>query len=210
MRCLVCEHPMSVPGLQVAMEQREHFASIRHVEFCYACASKMQVIFEARGADSHYWRQSLDCAFCGKHPIARFRFEVKDHPHRHIPVCQECYKVLRDDLVNDFAALVGFIDQEWCATGQLGNKRLPWPNGTTVIVRRGGGKDVGHIGLVESFRGLVQPWFGYDVRFADGHHHFFHERVLDIYQPKHQDGHHHDAHAHHAEHQESDKHAPTR
>lgn len=183
MRCLECNHTLTTASLLVAMEQREHFAMVRHAEICRLCAPKMLDLMEAAGAGSRFFRQSIDCAFCGsKLPITRLRFEIKDRPHRYIALCQECYRGMRMELVRAFPKFVTFIEKEWETVGTKGQARMPWPVGSAVRVTAQG-RFRNREGVVERFRPLVVPWFGYDVRFPDGQHHFFHERDLDAIRP---------------------------
>jgi hypothetical protein len=180
MRCLECNHPIVTPGLLVAMEQREHFAMVRHAEVCQTCAPKLLVYLEHRAAESRYWRQSIDCGYCGsKLPITRMRFEIKDYPHRYIAICEGCYKAMRDDLLMTNPQIVHFIEKEWETLGSKTQKREPWPRGTIVRVRAQG-RFHQQNGYVDSHRLLQMPWYGYEVRFANGLHHFFHERDLQV------------------------------
>jgi hypothetical protein len=179
MRCLECERPVGVAGLLVAMEQKEHFALMRHAEVCQHCAVRLLDIFENFGTKRNF-RQSLDCAYCGsKMAIARFRFEIKDHAHRHIALCEPCYKQMREHL-RDYPSVVGFVELEWQTAGKAGGKRLPWPNGSVVQASKRAGRFAGQLGIVERFRPLVQPWFGYEVKLKSGVRHFFHERDLQL------------------------------
>jgi hypothetical protein len=184
MRCLECGHPIVTPGLLVAMEQREHFAMIRHAEVCQTCAPKLLDYLERRAADSRYWRQSIDCGYCGsKMPITRMRFEIKDKPHRYIAICERCYREMRDDLLGSNPQIVNFIEKEWETLGTKNQKRIPWAPGTIVRVRAAG-RFHHHTGYVASHRILQVPWYGYEVRFAEGQHHFFHERDLQVVDEK--------------------------
>lgn len=180
MRCLECSGPVSAPGLLVAMEQREHFAMVRHAELCTVCAMAILPVFKHAAEKSRFWHQSVNCAMCNsKFPIARLRFEIRDRAHLHIAVCQPCYETLRDDLVR-FSNFVGFIEKEWQSTKSKSGHRMPWPAASMVRVRQSSGHKLsGQVGCIESFRCLVQPWFGYTVRFSGGLRHFFHERDLE-------------------------------
>jgi hypothetical protein len=184
MRCLECNHSIAFPGLLVAMEQREHFAMVRHTEICQICAPRMLDLLETAGAGSRHFRQSIDCAYCGsKLPITRLRFEIKDRPHRYIALCEKCYRSMRDDLMRRFPNFVSFIEKEWETLGAKSQKRVPWGSGTTVKIKAAG-RFHDLQGTVERFRPLVVPWFGYDVRFPDGQRHFFHERDLEVLELK--------------------------
>ena len=88
-------------------------------------------------------------------------------------------RTCRDDLVG-FPNFVGFIEKEWQARGAHTGKRNPWPSGAAVKVVAHGNRFEGQIGLIEGFRCLVQPWFGYDVKLRNGLRHFFHERDLHL------------------------------
>ena len=178
MRCLECQHTMVTAGLLVAMEQREHFALKRNAEVCTPCALKLIRVLEKGAGQNKHWRQCVDCAFCGsKLPIARLRFQIKDHAHQHIAICENCYHTMREHLVG-FPNFVAFIEKEWQTRGAHAAKRTPWQNGAAVKVVAHGNRFEGQIGLIEGFRCLVQPWFGYDVKLRNGLHHFFHERDL--------------------------------
>lgn len=182
MRCLECERPLTLPGLQVAMEQKEHFALVRHAEICAVCALRALPVFQQAGSKSLYWRQSVNCALCGnKFPIARLRFEIPHHYSGHIALCETCYRKLRDDLMIKAPNTVGFIEKEW-QTPHLAKAgtRLPLANGTQVRVKRTQPRYAGQYGSITGFRGLVQPWYGYTVRLSGGISHFFHERDLEI------------------------------
>jgi hypothetical protein len=181
MRCLECNGPVSAPGLLVAMEQREHFAMVRHAEVCTVCALRILPIFQKAGQNSMHWRQSVNCALCGhRYPIARLRFEIRDRAHLHIAICLECYEKIREHLLK-FSNFVGFFEKEWQTLKNKTSQRVPWAKGTMVRVRQSaGGKLAGQVGCVGDFRCLVQPWFGYNVRFNRGMQHFFHERDLEL------------------------------
>jgi hypothetical protein len=181
MRCLECSGPISAPGLVVAMEQREHFAMVRHAEVCNVCALAILPVFKTAMQKSLHWRQSVNCFLCNsKLPIARLRFDIRDRVHLHIAVCQQCYEKLREDLLK-FSNFVGFFEKEWQTLKTKNAQRLPWPEHSSVRVRESSGhKLAGQIGCTESFRCLVQPWFGYNVRFSHGVRHFFHERDLEL------------------------------
>jgi hypothetical protein len=90
---------------------------------------------------------------------------------------------MRDDVVQHFPNFVTFVEKEWEMQGAQGQKRAPWPRGSTVRVKSAG-RFHDHSGVVEAFRCLVIPWFGYDVRFEDGQRHFFHERDLSLVESK--------------------------
>jgi hypothetical protein len=188
MRCLECQHPMVTAGLLVAMEQREHFALKRNAEVCTPCALKLIRVLEKSVQQNKHWHQCVDCAFCGsKLPIARLRFQIKDHAHQHIALCENCYQSIREHLVG-FPNFVGFIEKEWQAKAGAGAKRAPWPTGAAVKVVAHGNRFEGQLGLIEGFRGLVQPWYGYDVKLRNGIHHFFHERDLHLLNEEHSTG----------------------
>lgn len=180
-RCVECNLPVGVPGLIIAMEQREHFALTRHTQTCDACAEKLLEFIDRTAAGSRFYRQCVNCVYCGSNlPITRLRFQIKDKQHRHVAICEKCYGVLRDDLLRQFPNIVGFIEQEWQTRGLKKQMRLPWPNGSFVRVRaESRSRFAGQIGKIVGFRPLVQPWFGYDVIFVDGKRQFFHERDLE-------------------------------
>jgi hypothetical protein len=165
-------------GLLVAMEQREHFAIVRHAEVCGTCALKIYTAIEKIGAASRYWNQSLNCGFCGNNfPILRLRFEVKDRVHKLIAVCEPCYLRHGRNLIVYGPNILAFIEKEWLTLKGI-NKRTPFPNGLAVKVMAHTPRYFGKTGCTISFRCLANPWFGYDVKFDDGSHHFFHERDL--------------------------------
>jgi|GEM_PF-2425488 len=182
-RCIECNVPIGVPGLIVAMEQREHFALTRHTYQCDNCAIKLLSFIDRTASGSRHYHQCVNCIYCGSNlPIARFRFQIKDHPMRHVAVCEACYNLLREDLLRDFPSLVGFIEQEWHTRGLKKNVRMPWQIGSYVRVRGSAGaakRFTGQVGKIVGFRALVQPWYGYTVVFPDGKQQFFHERDLE-------------------------------
>jgi hypothetical protein len=141
--------------------------------------------FERAASGSRFWRQCVDCVYCGhKLPIVRLRFQVKDHAHRHLAVCENCYDAMRDQLVRGFPNLVMFVEQEWQTRGMKSQSRVPHALGVTVRIRdHPGNRYSGMTGKVVAFRCLVQPWFGYEVGFPDGKRHFFHERDLYVVGP---------------------------
>lgn len=178
MRCLECSQAMTNWSLLVAMEQREHFAMVRHAEVCASCALRMYPAFERLGVSSRYWHQTLDCAYCGnKMPIVRFRFEVKDRINKYFAMCDKCYIVIGKSVVPYAPNTITFIEKEWL-TLQGKQKRMPWSNGTPVKIMAKTPRFFGKTGTTQSFRCLAHPWYGYDVSLPDGSHHFFHERDL--------------------------------
>lgn len=179
-RCVECNLPVGVPGLVVAMEQREHFALTRHTQTCDDCAAKLLAFIDQTAANSRHYRQCVNCIYCGHNiPIARLRFQIKDQQHRHVAICEKCYESLRDELLRKFPNIVSFIELEWHTRGMKQAARVPWPNGTFVRVHpEVKNRYAGQTGKIVGFRPLVQPWFGYEVVFVDGKRHFFHERDL--------------------------------
>ncbi|MGB9691996.1 MAG: hypothetical protein ACPL7D_07490 [Candidatus Sumerlaeaceae bacterium] len=179
-RCAECNAPLAVPGLVVAMEQREHFALTRHTQTCDACAAKLLKFINETAAGSRHYRQCVNCIYCGHNlPITRLRFQIKDQQHRHVAICEKCYEALRDELLRRFPNIVSFIELEWQTRGIQKAARMPWPIGTYVRVHPElKNRYAGQIGKIVQFRPLVKPWFGYDVAFVDGTRHFFHERDL--------------------------------
>ena len=96
------------------MEQRQHFAMVRHTEFCQGCAQKILKVFQRAGEGGRYWHQSMNCAYCNsKLPISRLRFEIKDVCSQHVAVCEPCYRTLRDELIRSFAGLVTFVEKQF-------------------------------------------------------------------------------------------------
>ncbi len=183
MLCLECNHPIMATGMHVAMEQREHFAIVRHAEMCQKCAVQMFDMLDKAVRSSRFMHQSIDCVFCGhKLPITRLRFEIKDRPHRYMALCETCYREMRRDLMMKFPNFVTFIEKEWDTGHGKGGQRMPWPVGSTVLVKSAG-KYHAKTGVIDRFRPLVVPWYGYDVKFPTGEHHFFHERDLDAAKP---------------------------
>jgi len=179
-RCAECNVPVSVPGLIVAMEQREHFALTRHTQTCDECAKKLLDFVEKTAAGSRFYFQCVNCIYCGSNlPITRWRFQIKNQKHRHVALCEKCYESLRDELIRRFPNIVNFIELEWHTRGMKNNVRTPWPIGSFVRVRpENRTRYAGQAGKIVGFRPLVLPWFGYDVVFEDGTRHFFHERDL--------------------------------
>ena len=182
MRCLECNIPLAAPSLVLAMEQREHFALQRHAEMCPRCALKLWEFLEKRNQNTPNWKQSINCAYCGHRlPVVRLRFEVGDRLHKHMAICETCYDVMRSELLGSTSNVVTFVEKEWQTPGHSGSTgRIPLPNGTAVRVKNHIPKFGGTRGFVKSYRGLIQPWFGYDIQLEGGGHHFFHERDLDI------------------------------
>lgn len=179
MLCLECNHPAVSPGLVIAMEQRQHVALERQAEVCQDCASKVYRMLNHAGHCSRYWSQCVNCALCGgKLPAIRLRFDLKHTGLRHIALCSKCYSQLRTEMLQAFPNLVSWVEKEW-ETTETSARRMPWARGTVVRVRPSAARYRDQVGVVESCRGLVQPWFGYDVRFDERHHHFFHERDLE-------------------------------
>lgn len=179
MLCLECNHPVRRAALVVAMEQRDHIGFERHAEVCHDCAMRLhERVAEAITTSRHRF-QSVDCAACGdKHPAIRLRFELGAKALHHVALCGHCYTRIRPDLLAKNPNLVRFVDTEW-ETHATGHARQPWPVGTHVSVKPHVVRFHGMTGIVQSFRGLVIPYFGYDVRFDATGHHFFHERDLD-------------------------------
>lgn len=179
LRCVECNLPVTQPSLVVAMEQRQHFALTRHVEMCVNCASRTFRLLEQKAHESRHWMQSLNCVYCGNNlPITRLRFEIGERIHKHMAICEHCYHAMRQDLLDCAPGMASFIEKEWQTPGQQLTHRMPWPVGSSVRVKKSDKRFGGQYGIVRKFRGLVQPWFGYDVEFAHGVHHFFHERDL--------------------------------
>ncbi|MCX7626490.1 MAG: hypothetical protein N2Z21_09810 [Candidatus Sumerlaeaceae bacterium] len=180
-RCEECHLPVAVPGLIVAMEQREHFALTRHTQLCDECAKKLLDFIEKTAAGSRFYFQCVNCIYCGSNlPITRLRFQIKNQKHRHVAICEKCYEMLRDDLLRKFPKIVSFIELEWHTRGMKNSVRTPWPIGSFVRVRReSSSRYAGQTGKIVSFRPLQLPWFGYEVAFVDGNRHFYHERDLE-------------------------------
>ncbi len=179
MQCIECKHGMSVPALVLAMEQRQHFALVRNSEVCHDCAVKAVHIMQRHYPAGPGLRHSMECTFCSKaSPIMRWRFQMKTDYHDHIAICEKCYATLRDDLLRYVPGIVGFFELEWNTGAAKSGKRLPFAIGTHVTVKSHVPRYHGMPGKIVSFRGLVQPWYGYEVQFDAGGHHFFHERDL--------------------------------
>lgn len=181
MQCTECGHSLMAPSLLVAMEQRQHVALVRNAEACNHCAGKMYDVIDRHRPHLHAPHCSLECTMCCKNsPIMRLRFDVRDRCHAHIAVCEKCYSGMRDELLRVVPGIVGFIEKEWNTGAAKDGKRLPYAVGTRVRVKSHVPRWHGTTGRIASFRGLVQPWFGYDVRFDGSGHHFFHERDLEF------------------------------
>ncbi|MBX7245696.1 MAG: hypothetical protein K1X53_09355 [Candidatus Sumerlaeaceae bacterium] len=181
MRCLECHRTISIPSLVIAMEQREHFSLVRHTEVCAACTEKIYSIIHEHSKESRFLHQSMNCVLCNCNlPITRLRFDLKDRAHLHVSICEPCYRKMRDELLVAAPNMVSFIEKEWISRGMKSHTRTPWPINGTVKVRQNVARFGGHFGIIKNYRGLVQPWYGYDVRLDDGQRHFFHERDLDL------------------------------
>lgn len=181
MQCIECKHSISVPSMVLAMEQSQHFALIRHEQACSNCATKAVQILAKHYPAGPGIRHSMECTFCSKaSPIMRWRFQMKTDYHDHVAICNQCYTTLRDDLLRYVPGIVGFLELEWNTGHAKSGKRLPYPLGTMVTVKKHVPRYHGMSGHIMSFRGLVQPWYGYEVKFEAGGHHFFHERDLDF------------------------------
>ncbi len=179
-QCVECGE-RCFPGLVIAMEQREHFALTRHTFGCDKCAGQLLQFIDQTAAGSRHYRQCVNCIYCGSNlPITRLRFQIKDQHHRHVAICEECYKAIRDEMLKRFPAIVGFIELEWQTVKNQKVVRTPWPMGSFVRVRSDSPtKYAGQTGKIVGFRPLSLPWFGYDVVFVDGKRHFYHERDLE-------------------------------
>jgi len=179
-RCIECRTPVAIPGVVIAMEQREHFALTRNTQMCDGCATRLLNFIDRTAAGSRHCHQCINCLYCGSNlPITRLHFQIKDQCHRHVAFCEKCYHMLHDDLMRQFPGIVEFIELEWRTRQLKALTPMPWPNGSFVRVRHDlHNHYAGQTGKVTGFRPLVQPWFGYDVVFVDGRHHFFHERDL--------------------------------
>ena len=181
MQCIDCKHSISVPSLVLAMEQSQHFALVRNAETCQNCATKAIHVLEKHYPPGPHIHHSMQCTFCGKgNPIMRWRFQMKTNYHDHVAICNTCYGTLRDDLLRHVPGIVGFLELEWNTGAAKAGKRLPYAVGTSVSVKAHVPRYHGMHGRIMSFRGLVQPWYGYEVQFDGSGHHFFHERDLDF------------------------------
>ncbi|MGI8907295.1 MAG: hypothetical protein ACR2IE_12485 [Candidatus Sumerlaeaceae bacterium] len=105
---------------------------------------------------------------------------MKTDYYDHIAICEKCYAGLRDDLLRFVSGIVGFFELEWNTGAAKSGKRLPYALSTPVKVKPHVPRYHGMTGKIVSFRGLVQPWYGYEVVFDAGGHHFFHERDLEF------------------------------
>ncbi len=179
MQCLECRHPTSHPGLVVAMEQRQHLALERQAEVCPECAGPFYSCLKEAGQGSRYWSQCVNCALCGaRMPAMRLRFELRGMGLKHVALCSGCYNGVRRELMRPYPNVIAWVDKEWDTTDQAA-RRLPWPAGTVVRVLHHATRFRDRVGVVQSCRGLVQPYFGYEVSFDETRHHFFHERDLE-------------------------------
>lgn len=168
------------------MEQREHFALVRHAEACDACSARILTVLQEAGQSSRYWRQSLNCGYCDSNlPIARLRFENAEKAgSQHIAICEKCYEVLRPEMLRAAPNMVTFMEKEWLTIKFHSRTRIPWPKGTIVKVVAPGTRQHDKTGWVDTFRCLIQPWFGYTVRFEGGRIQFYHERDLERISPE--------------------------
>jgi len=182
MQCIECKHAISVPALQLAMEQRQHFALVRNGEVCAHCAMKAVKVLAHHHPISPALRHSMECTYCGiASPIMRWRFQMKTDYLDHIAMCEKCYGVVRDDLLRQVPGMVGWFELEWNTGVAQSGKRLPYAIGTNVRVKNHVPRFHGMQGHIMSFRGLVQPWYGYEIKFDNPPgHHFFHERDLEF------------------------------
>lgn len=183
MQCVECNRTMSIAGLSMAMEQRQHFALVRNAEACQACAAKTYALIERvqNGRHTPGFHGALQCTHCHHGaPIIRLRFSLRDHCHDHVALCEKCYGTLRDDLLRNVPNIVSFLEKEWQTGAAQSGKRLPVPVNTRVVVKKHVARFHDMAGRIIGFRGLVQPWYGYEVEFDAGGHHFFHERDLEF------------------------------
>jgi hypothetical protein len=166
----------------LAMEQSQHFALIRQAQTCQHCADKAIHVLETHFPPGPGIRHSMQCTFCGKgNPIMRWRFQMKTSYHDHVAICKDCYATLRDGLLRQVPGIVGFLELEWNTGVAKAGKRLPYAMQTPVVIKKHVPRFHGMTGKIISFRGLVQPWYGYEVQFDAGGHHFFHERDLEFH-----------------------------
>jgi len=181
MQCVECSRPITVAGLVMAMEQRQHFALVRNAEACRDCATiAYRTVCQGRKCHQSL-HGALECTLCGKGaPIMRLRFNVGDHFNDHVAICESCYAGMRDDLLRRVPNIVGFLEKEWQTGAAQSGKRLPVAVNTPVTVQKHVPRFHDMHGRILGFRGLVQPWYGYEVQFDAGGHHFFHERDLEF------------------------------
>ena len=185
MRCIECSRQIVSPSLVAAMEQSKHFALTRNCEACDYCAEKSYAVIERHRPHTRDHINTMECTYCNKgNPIMRLRYDIikgtNTRTHVQFALCEPCYGTIRDEILRVSPELVGFLEKEWNTGVAQKGKRLPWPPMSPVIVKAHVCKFHDMKGRVLSFRGLVQPWYGYEVQFDSGGHHFFHERDLSL------------------------------
>lgn len=197
MKCVECSRQIISPALVAAMEQSNHFALTRNCEACDTCARRSYEVLKRHQPHRTGFINTMECNYCGKgSPIMRLRYDItvglNSRTHEQFALCEPCYGTVRDELLRASQELVGFLEKEWNTGMAKAGKRLPWPTSSRVMIKHHVGKFHDMTGRIVAFRGLVQPWFGYDIEFDAGGHHFFHERDLQLMENSDNEDSHHD------------------